>query len=522
MADVFISYKRDERAAVERIAEGLRELGLAVWFDASLSAGDAFSDEIDREARAARCILVCWSPSARESKWVKAEAEVGFGRDTLVAAHVAGPDGFEAPVPFNRIHTEDLRAWHTAPRHDHSGWRSLLRSVGRLCGRADIESFGALDAQASAAQLSSWISQHENSPLFVAVESMLQARKALEVERAEVERAARERRAREEAERRAQDEVERRAQQEKQRQLEEERARVAQAAASEETTRKIQASGMAMLDQWTRDVEHKRAAAAKRSQQLRWALIAAVAIAGVYFLMTSAGPIRDALFAEPAEEEAVLSSDTTACASQQQQQACDLLKDTLASAEQVWAEPFRLDRLPRYGGGSRPYQNPTLVVFSESTDTACGAVTSAVGPFYCPSDQRLYVDPSFDEAIARRYNPPGQFFQAYIIAHEVAHHVQNFIGATSYRLPGETDNQTSVRVELQADCLEGVWGNSAWPNLAIDDANLRDLLFAPHGGSEGGALTQGTSAQRMRWFRRGFDSGDARQCDTFGVPAGQL
>jgi WD40 repeat protein len=202
MADLFISYKRSERAEVEGLAQALRELGLSVWFDASLSAGDAFSDEIDREARAAKCVLVCWSPSARESRWVKAEAEVGFTRDRLVAAYVAGPDGFEAPIPFNRVHAEDIRAWLKAPTATHTAWRSLLRSIGRFCERRDVEEFGALDAQASTTHLRAWLDRHQKSQLLVVVHEMLEARGAQEAEREAMEAAIRERRQREEHERR--------------------------------------------------------------------------------------------------------------------------------------------------------------------------------------------------------------------------------------------------------------------------------------------------------------------------------
>ena len=115
MADVFISYKRDERAAIEQIATTLRGLGLSIWFDASLTAGDSFSEEIDREARAAKAILVCWSPTARESKWVRAEAMIGFEQDKLAACYVAGPDNFSPPVPFSGDHYDDVRTWLAAP-----------------------------------------------------------------------------------------------------------------------------------------------------------------------------------------------------------------------------------------------------------------------------------------------------------------------------------------------------------------------------------------------------------------------
>lgn len=209
MADVFISYKREERQAVERLAHELRQLGLEVWFDASLNAGEAFSDEIDREAHAAKAILVCWSPTARESQWVKSEALIGFEQRKLAACYVAGPDGFYAPTPFNSIHAEDLRAWVSAPTNTHAGYKSILRRVGALCGRADIESYGALDVQAPASTLRAWLERHQSSSLFMAVDELLHVRDAEEAERTRLEREARERRAREEAERRERDEAER-------------------------------------------------------------------------------------------------------------------------------------------------------------------------------------------------------------------------------------------------------------------------------------------------------------------------
>jgi hypothetical protein len=210
MADVFISYKREERAAVERLAQELRALGLSVWFDASLSAGETFSDEIDREARTAKVILVCWSPAARGSDWVKAEALIGFTNKTLAACYAAGPDGFDPPAPFNAIHAEDLRAWLAAPSATHTGWKSLLRRIGRLCGREDLESYGALDVQAPASALRAWLAQHDASPLFVTVDALLRARDAEDAERARLEQETREWRAEEEAGR-AQKEAERQA-----------------------------------------------------------------------------------------------------------------------------------------------------------------------------------------------------------------------------------------------------------------------------------------------------------------------
>ena len=115
MADVFVSYKRDQRAEIEVIAARLRDLGLSVWFDAGLTAGETFSDEIDREARNAKVILVCWSPAARDSRWVKAEGMIGFEHDKLATYYVAVPDKFSPPAPFNATHAEDLGSI-TAPR----------------------------------------------------------------------------------------------------------------------------------------------------------------------------------------------------------------------------------------------------------------------------------------------------------------------------------------------------------------------------------------------------------------------
>ena len=205
--------------------------------------------------------------------------------------------------------------------------------------------------------------------------------------------------------------------------------------------------------------------------------------------------------------------------------ACDFSRVVLASTEDVWTAQFQANALPRYEREPGAYQQPTLVVFSEGVATGgCGNATSAVGPFYCPRDRKLYIDPSFYDVMEQRLKAPGDFAQAYVIAHEVGHHVQNLIGATDVRVQGESDNQLSVRVELQADCFAGVWGHSARTSLVITDDDLKEAVAAAHaigddtlGHSIQDDYTHGTSAQRIRWFRKGFDSGDARQCDTFAV-----
>ena len=205
--------------------------------------------------------------------------------------------------------------------------------------------------------------------------------------------------------------------------------------------------------------------------------------------------------------------------------ACDFSRAVLGSTEDVWTQKFQSGALPNYGGAPGAYHHPTLVVFANSVSTGgCGNATSDVGPFYCPADQKLYIDPSFYTIMEQRLRAPGDFAQAYVIAHEVGHHIQNLIGSTRVKVQGETANQNSVRVELQADCLAGVWGHTARASLQITDQDLSEALTAAHaigddtlGHSDERKFTHGSSEQRMRWFRRGFDSGDARQCDTFRV-----
>ncbi|OQW60071.1 MAG: hypothetical protein A4S17_10815 [Proteobacteria bacterium HN_bin10] len=204
MADVFLSYRRDERASVETIASRLRSLGLTVWFDASMSAGETFNAEIDREARAAKAILVCWSPAARQSAWVNAEAMIGFNQKKLAACQVAGSEDFDPPTPFNAVQTEDLREWLRSPDQEHPCWQGVLRGLGKLCGRQDIESWGALTNWSTSEELRNWIANYHASPLFPLVDRALQVRLREEAERAVAEKQARLRRLEEEAERQRQ------------------------------------------------------------------------------------------------------------------------------------------------------------------------------------------------------------------------------------------------------------------------------------------------------------------------------
>jgi predicted metalloprotease len=252
--------------------------------------------------------------------------------------------------------------------------------------------------------------------------------------------------------------------------------------------------------------------------------------AGVYFLAPAS--VKQALLnalaggAQSSSQTGSASSGSACQASATNNKACDFSRAVLASTEDVWADQFKQGNLPNYGvTPPSTYPDPTLVVFSNSVSTAgCGNATSDVGPFYCPGDHKLYIDPTFYDVMEQRLKAPGDFAQAYVIAHEVGHHVQNLIGATSVKPAGETNNQVSVRVELQADCFAGVWGHTARASLKIDDSDLKEAVTAAHaigddalGHSNSSDYTHGTSAQRIRWFRRGFDSGEPRQCDTFAV-----
>lgn len=198
----------------------------------------------------------------------------------------------------------------------------------------------------------------------------------------------------------------------------------------------------------------------------------------------------------------------------------------LVDTEDVWNELFRQI-------GSR-YKEPNLVLFTESTSSGCGFAGAATGPFYCPADGKVYIDLSFYDELKNRFNAPGDFAMAYVIAHEIGHHIQNLMGITDKvdRMRGkisETEyNKLSVRLELQADFLAGVWAHHAQKMKNIlEEGDIEEALQAANAvgddrlqqESQGKVVpdtfTHGTSEQRMRWFKRGFETGDIKQGDTF-------
>jgi len=206
----------------------------------------------------------------------------------------------------------------------------------------------------------------------------------------------------------------------------------------------------------------------------------------------------------------------------------------LADTEDVWRK-----LLPQQAG--RPYQDPVLVLFTRQVESACGRASASTGPFYCPEDHKLYLDFSFFDDLRSRFQAPGDFAQAYVIAHEVGHHVQKLMGTSDMvqkqrtRLNERDYNQLSVRLELQADFYAGVWAHHAQQMRQIlEEGDIEEALRAANAIGDDrlqkqgqgyvvpDSFTHGTSEQRIRWFKKGFKTGDLRQGDTFSISAESL
>jgi predicted metalloprotease len=187
--------------------------------------------------------------------------------------------------------------------------------------------------------------------------------------------------------------------------------------------------------------------------------------------------------------------------------------------------------LPQYGTSFQPAH---LVIFRNSTQSGCGAAQSAMGPFYCPLDQKVYIDLGFYDELKKRFGASGDFAQAYVLAHELGHHIQHLEGideqmrAQQQRRP-DMANQLSVMMELQADCFAGVWAHSTQQRQILDQGDVEEAMNAASavgddriqaqttGRVNVDSFTHGSAAQRAQWFRRGFDAGDPKSCDTFGA-----
>jgi predicted metalloprotease len=205
-------------------------------------------------------------------------------------------------------------------------------------------------------------------------------------------------------------------------------------------------------------------------------------------------------------------------------QLVDFVSFVTGDLQRFWSADFQK--------ASRPFEPTRLVLFRQATDTGCGTGSASTGPFYCPVDRRIYIDLGFFRELAQRFRAPGDFAEAYVLAHEYGHHVQTLTGVTKQvddatrEDPGQR-NALSVRTELQADCLAGVWAHSTYERGLLEQGDLDEALTAAAsvgddriqaqttGRIAPETFTHGTAAQRGSWFRKGFDAGDATACDTF-------
>ena len=200
----------------------------------------------------------------------------------------------------------------------------------------------------------------------------------------------------------------------------------------------------------------------------------------------------------------------------------------VADTEDAWTALF--------AAAGQTYEKPTLVLFSGAVQSACGFAEAAVGPFYCPGDRQVYIDLSFYDELQNRFGAPGDFAQAYVVAHEVGHHVQTLLGisernmAARQRASGAEANELSVRQELQADCFAGIWAHNAdRSRQLLESGDIEEGLNAAaaigddrlqkqsRGYVSPESFTHGSSEQRVRWFKRGFETGQMESCDTFGT-----
>ena len=210
-----------------------------------------------------------------------------------------------------------------------------------------------------------------------------------------------------------------------------------------------------------------------------------------------------------------------------EQQQADFVSVVLADTEDTWSAIFEQ--------AGRRYEEPTLVLFSGRVSSACGLASAAMGPFYCPADKKVYIDLAFFDDLQSRHGASGDFAQAYVIAHEVGHHVQNLLGTSTQVRKAQQGlgqagaNELSVQLELQADCFAGLWGNHADRSRDIlEQGDIEEALNAAsaigddrlqkqaQGHVVPESFTHGTSAQRVHWFKKGITTGNVADCDTFG------
>jgi len=253
-------------------------------------------------------------------------------------------------------------------------------------------------------------------------------------------------------------------------------------------------------------------------------LIGIVAVLGIIWLVTGQNPI-DMLMGTGSSSSSSASSSSQAPASAEQSDLRDFVGVVVKETEDMWTQVF--------AANNQTYPAPMVVLFTGQTNTGCGAADARTGPFYCPQDDKVYIDLSFYDELRQQFGAPGDFAQAYVLAHEIGHHVQNITGVLPefnqrrQSMSQEEANAYSVRVELQADCYAGVWANYAGQENLLDNGDIDEALNAAEqigddtlqkkmqGFAVPKTFNHGTSAQRKTWFERGYRSGQPSDCDTF-------
>ena len=255
-------------------------------------------------------------------------------------------------------------------------------------------------------------------------------------------------------------------------------------------------------------------------------LIGIVIVLGIVWMVTGQNPI-DLLMGtgSSSSTSSSASSSPSQPASADQADLRDFVGVVVKENEDMWTEVFAAQ--------NEDYPEPTVVLFSGQTNTGCGTADSQTGPFYCPGDEQVYIDLSFYDQLREQFGAPGDFAQAYVLAHEIGHHVQNITGVLPefdrlrQTMSQEESNAYSVRVELQADCYAGVWANYAGQENLLENGDIEEALNAANqigddtlqkqmqGFAVPKTFNHGTSAQRKSWFQRGYSSGQPSDCDTF-------
>lgn len=252
-------------------------------------------------------------------------------------------------------------------------------------------------------------------------------------------------------------------------------------------------------------------------------IVGIIVVLGIIWFATGQNPI-DVLTGGMSGSSTTTSSNYSPPTNASEDELGQFVGVVVKETENLWTEVFRENNMT--------YDAPTVVLFTDATQSGCGLAQSASGPFYCPNDRKVYIDLAFYDQLRDQFGAPGDFAQAYVIAHEIGHHVQNLTGVLPEfnrqrgSMSQDEQNAYSVRVELQADCYAGVWANYANRENLLEQGDTEEAINAANqigddtltrGRVAERNFTHGTSQQRMTWFRRGMETGDVGQCDTFNA-----